>query len=405
MRSGRIAVTGLGSLSAAGSDVRSLWENTAAGRVHVRTDYFAPLGRDISAYAVDELPVAAQERRLTRHADRSVLLALCAAKEAWHAAGLHHIDRSRTGLVIGSSRGPAGANSLADRHSPKNPTDSAYTTFSCISGIISAALEIHGCSMMTSATCISSAVALKAAMQMLDSGELDAVLVGGVDAPLVGSLFEQFAATKVLAAETGPEALRPFGRNRGGTVLGEGAAFVALETEASALKRGASIHGFIHHVAVSRDSSFRTGGNKKGEALRQMTEQTLRSMRQLPGEVNLLHLHGSGTHLNDAMESHCIQTVFGPEAQQPYSWATKGITGHTLGASSLFQLILTLEAFRHSFIPPTANGADRDPACAIRLSLGPGVETPLRTAVCLTSGFWGNTSCIGISSRDDRELP
>lgn len=400
---GRIVVTGLGSLSAAGANMGLLWENARAARSNVRTVHPAGINLPMSVYAVAEIPAAiGKTRRLTRRADRTVLLALRAAQEAWEAAGLeeNRVEPGRCGLLVGSSRGPAETNGRVDRRRTKQPSDSAYTTFSSISGVIATALEIRGCSLMTSATCISSAVALKTAMQLIQSGELDVALVGGVDATLLDSLLEQFAATGVLSSETGPNALRPFGRDRSGTVLGEGAAFVVLESEASALRRRATIRGRILHVSQGCDAGFRTGADRNGEGLRRTLESNLRFMKREPGEIDLIHVHGPGTLVNDAMESRCIANVFGPEANQPWSWATKGLTGHTLGASTLFQVVLTLEAIRHSYIPRTANGHDRDPACPIRLTPESGVPLRVRTALCLTSGFWGNTSCVAVGSHE-----
>jgi len=396
---GRIVVTGLGSVSAAGTDMTSLWESAGEERINVRSMVIAGCDRPISVYAAGEIPVATpKEHRLVRHADRSAQLALHAALEAWRTAGLdkNPADPLRTGLVIGSSRGPAEFNHRVDQHLLKKATDSSYTAFSSISGIIATALKIQGCSLMTSATCISSAVAIKTAMQLLHSDELDVALVGGVDAPLVDSLLEQFAATQVLSLETGPQALLPFGKNRRGTVLGEGACFIVVESEKSAHRRDASILGLMLHVALGCDPGFRAGGNKNGEGLRRTIENALRFLEWKPTQVDLLHLHGTGTLLNDSMESLCVQNLFGPVEGQPISWATKGLTGHTLGASAVFQVALTLEAMRQSYLPGTTNGSNQDPLCPIRLSLAPGSHQPLGKALCLTSGFWGNTSCIAL---------
>ena len=311
-------------------------------------------------------------------------------------AQLQTIDPLRIGVVVGSSRGPVEVNHLLGARTPKRPTDSLYISFSSISGVIASALQIQGCSLMSSATCISGAAALKTGMAMIHSGELDIVLAGGVDAPLVDPLLEQYAATGVLATDVGPQALQPFARTRTGTVLGEGSAFVVLESEASALRRGVPIRGLIHHVAVGCDFGSRAGTNT-GEALRQTTERALLAMKTTSQEIDLLHLHGTGTQLNDAMESRCVQSIFGPEKYQPHSWASKGVTGHTLGASALFQVVLTLEALGQSFLPGSANSTDPDPACPLRLQRGLGAKMSLRKALCLTSGFWGNTSCIGLS--------
>ena len=392
----RVVITGVGTFGAAGSTVEALWKNVAAARPKVDLRFLPRIQTHLPVYAAGDPVFTTEDHRLTRRADRSTHLALAAAQEAWQDAklGPESTDPVRVGLVIGSSRGPSGTSTATDNRHPKHATDSLYTTFSSAAGMIAASLQIQGCSLMVSATCISGAVAIKTALQMIDSGDLDAVLVGGVDAPLVDSLLEQFAATKVLSRESGPEALQPFGKHRSGTVLGEGAAFLVLESETSAQRRGAVIRGWVRHVAISCEPFSRAGGNENGEALRNVMQRSLRAADRSPREIDLVHVHGTGTHLNDRTESHSLRAIFGEESEQPSSWATKAMTGHILGASPLFQVVLTLEAMRHSFLPGSANGTNLDPACPLRLSTGLGVPKLMQTALCLNSGFWGNTSCI-----------
>ncbi len=402
----RIAITGMGSISAAGPDAPSLWQTALVPRVNSKPVHLASPDRDLMVYAVDALPAPLDhERRLTRHADRSVLLTLAAAREAWRESGLDAgiLPPSRAGVIVGSSRGPGAQITETERRATKRPTDALYTGFTSIPGIVSALFDLQGCSMLTAATCPSSAVALRAAMALITSGELDAVLVGGVDAPIHDSFLQQFAATGVLSTELGPHALRPFTRNRIGTVLGEGAACIVIESEASALRRGARIHGLVRHVVANCNSASRAGADEGGAALQQTTEQTLAALGWKPGQVDLLHLHGTGTPLNDATESLYVQRLFGPVAHQPHAWATKGLTGHVLGASPIFQVILSLQALQHATVPATANCLDQDPDCPIRLNLGPPLRQPLHTALCLTSGFWGNTSCIALEAPDSKD--
>lgn len=394
----QLVVTGLGSISAAGLDMPSLWKSALAGTAQVQTRIVPHLPRPVSVYAVGDLPpITGSARRLFRPADRAAHLAFAAAREAWQSASLDvtPLDPSRIGLVIGSSRGPVEIQSTVDQGD--RPSSSAYTSFSSIAGLVASALGIQGCSLMTSATCVSGAAALKTAMQLIHSGELDTVLVGAVDAPLTDSLIRQFAATGVLATETGPHALRPFDQHRTGTLLGEGAAFLVLESEDVALRRGASIRGVVQHVALACDPHFRTGGEPSGESLHQTLQRSLHFLKLRPEQIDLVHLHGTASQLNDVMESRCLQKTFGPVDRQPLAWATKGLTGHPLGASALFQTVLTLEAMRHSFLPATANCLQLDPACPIRLSPGSGTEQAFSTALCLTSGFWGNLSSILLS--------
>ena len=394
----RFAVTGMGSFSAAGANMTALWESAKAVRTNVSEWHLKQSQKILPVYAAGHPNFSPDERQMVHRADRSATLALAAAKEAWIDAGLQAFepDLVRVGVVIGSSRGPATINAMERSRASQKASLSAYTTFSSISGIVASALQIQGSSLMTSATCISGAVALKSALQMIQVGELDIVLVGGVDAPLTNSLLEQFWATTILSPENNSTALQPFGRERQGTVLGEGSAFLVVETEDFARRRGAPIRGFIDQVTIGCEPSFRTGADQDGEGLKKIVSRALDARKLNPKDIDLLHLHGTGTKLNDRMESNCVRQIFGDESAQPSSWATKALTGHTLGASPLFQIILTLEAMKHSFLPGSANSHDLDPACPLRLSQGSGSTRNMETALCLTSGFWGNISCVSL---------
>ena len=101
--------------------------------------------------------------------------------------------------------------------------------------------------------------------------------------------------------------------------------------------------------------------------------------------------------MNDAVESRAVLSVFGKPEAQPHVWASKPVTGHALGVSSLFQVVLTLRALAGSVVPRTFHCTEPDPACGVRLNLTSPVSTPLRRGLCLTSGFWGNCSSIVVS--------
>jgi 3-oxoacyl-[acyl-carrier-protein] synthase II len=274
------------------------------------------------------------------------------------------------------------------------PSNSVYTTFSSIPGIIACALDIQGGALSVSATCASGGAAAYTGMQMLRSGEFDAVLVGCVDAPLIDSILKQLVVTGVLSSRCGNDALRPFDLHRDGTVLGEGAAFMLLESPAFALRRGAPVRGLLQAVTLNCESQSRSRPSDDGEGLQRAVRAALQQSSLAAAEVDLVHLHGTGTHLNDTVESRCVRSLFGEVRTQPVCWASKAITGHTFGASALFIAVLTLEAMRHSHVTATTNCFTPDPGCPIRLSLGKGEARPIRTAVCLTSGFWGNNACL-----------
>ncbi len=401
-RRGRALVTGMGAFGAGGVDVAALWRNAVSGWDGSRGRRLAS-GLTLPVHGAPEPPSAQEDYRLLHKADRSASLAMAAAREAWADSGIAaaNPDPLRVGVVVGSSRGPLGLNAACAAAKHKHPTDSVYTTFSSLASLVASALDAQGCAIMASATCISGAVAAHTGLQMLREDELDAVLVGAVDAPLVDSFLEEMAATGVLSTGDSGQ-LRPFDQERTGTVLGEGAAFLVLEAEKFARGRAAHAHGVLEGVALGREPGARTTPAKSAEGLRRVLCASLDRAGSALDQVDLIHLHGTATRLNDAAESRCLHALYGEPAAQPFSWATKGVTGHTLGASPLFQAILSLRAMRHGFLPGTANCGVLDPGCPIRLSLGSGVARRMQTAVCLNSGFWGNVSSMVLTRDPDQ---
>ena len=396
---GRVVITGLGTFGAGGINVADLWQN-ARSKCDISQMRRLSSGSAISVYAAPDPVLTAETTRSLRHADRTACLAMAAASEAWTDAKLPlgDTDPLRIGVVVGSSRGPAALNAACGAGKPRRPTDSVYTAFSSIAGIVASSLKVEGCSIMVSATCTSGAVAAHSGFQMLRSGALDIVLVGGVDAPLVDGLLEQMAVTGVLARGVGPGLLRPFAPDRDGTLLGEGAAFLVLESEASAFHRAVSSYGALEGVAIGHEVDSRTRLDESGKGLQRVLHASLHQAARHLEDVDLIHLHGTGTRRNDAIESRCLYEVYGEATRQPLSWASKGVTGHTLGAAPLFQAILSLQAMRHSYLPGTANCSELDETCAIRLNIGSGTAVPISTSVCLTSGFWGNVSSLVFGS-------
>ena len=395
----QVVVTGMGTHSAGGASVQQLWENTVRQIVRVEQRQISAR-RSCASYVAPEPVLPETMNKVVRHADRSVTLALAAARQAWDDAGLTNdsIDSERVGVIIGSSRGPAGV-ALANKRARPRVTDAVYTAFSSIAGVVAGQLGAARCAQMTSATCISAAVAVQFALYMLRNDELDVAIVGGVDAPLVDNLLEQFAAAGVVAQHADASALRPFDKERTGTAVGEGAAFIILERTADSRARGAKVHTAILSLSTGCEPRFRSSMSMNAQGMQATVRRALLAAGLDRADVDLLILHGTGTLMNDAMESGCVQELFGQVDQQPWSMATKAITGHPLGASSLFQLLVGVQAIQCGFVPGTANCAELDPECPIRLSLGKGNNASLQRGLCLTSGFWGNSSCIVFGKR------
>lgn len=388
----------MGALSAGGKNIEELWQSALQGRVRAEQYQLKKRGISIPVYRSAPPSLSKKDQHLIRHADRTVQLLLAAAREAWEQAQLKNCiyNTDRMGIIIGSSRGPIMLQEKNIFSFKKKPSAVVYSTGSSMAGILATAFSMQGPSFVVASTCTSGATALALGQQLLQSGVLDLVLVGGVDAPLSEALLEQYDAAGVLSKHQDPLlALKPFDRDRSGTVLGEGAAVVILESEGLALQRSAPILGRVGAVALQSHPGFRASLDVEGEALQQVLKKSLKQAGLEASAIGSLHLHGTGTRQNDQIESRAINAVFGEVAQQPLAWAHKAITGHVLGASPLFQLILALQTMRHRWMPAIIHCDCLDSTCKLRISRG---ETLVAApALCLNSGFWGNVSSMLIA--------
>ena len=214
------------------------------------------------------------------------------------------------------------------------------------------------------------------------------MLVGGAEAPLHAVVLAQLEASGVLGShEDAAQACRPFDVTRDGMVLGEGSAFLVLESAGLAARRGAKPLANLAGWSMSVDSSGRTGMREDGSSVVQAMQQALDVAQFSPSHIGYVHAHGSGTVLNDFAEATALGTLFGARAV-PCS-STKPVTGHCLGATPALGAILCIEALRSRKLPPAVNCARPDPKCPVQI-VAPGSQaTGAGRALCNSVGFWG----------------
>lgn len=234
--------------------------------------------------------------------------------------------------------------------------------------------------------CASGTNAVGHAFQLIRAGQAEAILTGGYD--VISELV--FAGFDSLQASTG-ERIRPFDRHRTGLVLGEGAALLALEEKAAALRRGAPILAEITGYGISTDNHHLTQPHPSGIGPRLAMQRALDDAGRLAGEVSYINAHGTATTFNDATEAAAIAELFGDRV--PVS-STKSMMGHALGAAGAIEAVFSVIALREQFLPPNLHYTEPDPAWKIDIVANAARDAEVTCVVSNSFGFGGTNASL-----------
>jgi len=417
----RVVISGIGVVSPYGVGRERFWSCVSRGCSATRgiTDFdasafpctvAAPVPSTVSIDDAIVLEARAARTGLDERAgrpdprrySRASLIAVVAATEAWHDAGLR-LNEPGAGVLVGSG---AGGIDVAERQYFEFFTDGwkrvtpyaiPVSIVGMISSEISIALELHGISHVVSTGCTSSTDAIGYAASLIRSGEADVILSGGADACVTPGMifgFSRMHAVSTRYNDTPEQASRPFDRDRDGFVLGEGAWMVVLEREDRARARGARIYATVDGYGSTCDAYHRVQMDPDGEQIvRAMTLAVERSGRALD-EIGYVNYHGTSTQLNDAVESRCVRRLFGPRADLVPGSSTKSMVGHPQGASGACGIVTSTLALSRGFLPPTINQAHADPGCDLDFIPNTGRAASPAAALCNCLGFGSKNSAL-----------
>ncbi|GLR46182.1 beta-ACP synthase [Mesorhizobium amorphae] len=384
-----------------GVDVSSIWESMRAGRSAIGEITTVPLdGLKIRIGAeVKRLPEVEFDRRRLAAMDRYSLLAVLAAGEALRQSGVvvSETNTGRIGAVVGT--GLFGAETLEDNYrglfiakrSRANVLAVPRAMPSAPTGQVSIAYGLRGPVFGISSGCSSSNHALISATDQLRLGRADVMLVGGTDAPLTYGVLKAWEARRAVARET----CRPFSADRDGLVLGEGAAMAVLETYEHAAARGAPILAELAGAGISGDASGIVAPTVEGRVA--AMRSCLADAGLLPEDIDYVNANGTGTKLNDSVETQAIRQVFGKHADALSVSSTKSMHAHCMGASGAIELIACVMAIRNGIIPPTANYREKDPGCDLDVTPNIARQRKVRAAISNDFAFGGTNAVVAIT--------
>jgi beta-ketoacyl-acyl-carrier-protein synthase II len=370
----RVAITGLGVVAPLGNSVDELFTQLVAGHSGIRrltSPRSERLRSPIGAPANFEAGAHFSEVRL-RMLDRVSQLALVAASQAIADARLDFAteQRERCGVSVGTSMGGVATMDDAyytlygERSERIQPLSVVAAMSNAPAAWIAIDYGLSGPNLTYSTACSSSAVALGEAARRISCGDVDVMLAGGAEAPLTFGVLRAWEAMRTIAA-TDPldpsTSCRPFAQTRTGLVIGEGAAFVALEEWEHARDRGAAIHAELSGYGLTSDVVHITRPTITGQA--NAMRAALRSAGLDAGAIDYINAHGTATVQNDAVETAAIKEVFGARAYSIPVSSTKSMHGHLLGAAGALEFVVAVAALNSGIVPPTMHLNTPDPAC------------------------------------------
>ena len=400
----RVAITGVGLVTAAGATTEESWRGLLSGRCAIGPlRLFESAGFRSTVAA--EVPHDAVVRGLTplerRRWSRSDQIGVSAAREALESSGLLEsgVRRDRVGVLLGAGTADLLRNenfyfamvttgiertrrSDVQQHFSSTPVDVIATKFG-----------LEGLRSCLVAACSSSTIAIGRAADAIRAGRLDAALAGGTDA-LARLTYSGFNALRLM--DPGP--CRPFDRARAGMSIGEGGGILVLEDMDRARRRGAPIYGELAGYSLRCEAFHPTAPEPDGTAVAATIRAALEDARLSADAVDHINAHGTATPQNDRAEARGFEAVFGDRVRRLPVTSIKSMIGHCLGAAGGVEAAALALTVARGLIPPTINHQETDPDCPVDVVKNETREQRVRCGVSTSLGFGGNDAALVIQA-------
>lgn len=407
----RVVVTGLGVVSPNGVGRNAFGRACADGRSGVSAlrlgDQPVALKTSAAAQVLGFEPASVMDAVELRRVPRMVPMALAASREALAQADLHPIPaddldaQRRVGVALGTG---GGGLAFVEEQYRQLFTDGKPSLFSITAGTygnlsseLSIALKLRGPSHVLSTGCTSSTDAIGYAMMLIRAGMVPVMLAGGADAPIAPGILHAFEKMRVISTRRWGDparSSRPFSADRDGFVLGEGAWMFVLEDRDHALARGATVLAELLGYGSTCDAFHRVQiAPDVIEPVRAM-ELALSDANVAKDDIGYVNLHGTGTELNDRMETQALRKCFGAQADRIPMSSTKSMIGHPQGACGAAGLAATILGMRAGVLHPTINLDVPDPACDLDYVPNVARRAEVDVALCNCIAFGSKNSAL-----------
>lgn len=404
----RVAVTGIGLITALGEDTKTTWEGIIKGKTGIKnitafdsTDYPCKVAAEANSFLPEKYIVKKEIKKMGRFSQ----FAIAASKMAIEDAGItvNYENEQEIGVIISSGIG--GIEIMENAHSVLKEKGakklSPFTIPAMIANMAAGnvAIEIgaKGPSKSIVTACATGSNSIGDAFEMIKYGKAKIMLAGGTEACITPLAIAGFCATKTLSTgynDTPRKASRPFDGKRDGFVMGEGAGVLVLEDLDYALARNAKIYAEIVGYGETTDAYHITNPAPEGEGAVKAMRKAIESALIKPSDIEYINAHGTATSVNDATETTAIKRVFGENAYSIPVSSTKGATGHTLGAAGAIEAAISVLSIKNSIVPPTINYENYDPECDLNYVPNEAEKREIKYAMSNSFGFGGHNSVL-----------
>lgn len=402
----RVVVTGIGAVTPLGNNAADTWQNMKSGRngiapiTHFNTDNFkAKLGAEVKGFDPKEYLEVNEVLRTDRYAQ----FAVAASQQAVEESGVKGtVEPERFAVLFGTGIGGIGTfetehTKLMEKGPRRvSPLFVPMMIGNMASGLIAIRHDCRGPAMPAVTACASGSNAIGEAMRLVRHGYADAVITGGAEASIVPIAVAGFSNMKALSVSEDPDAASlPFDKRRGGFVIGEGSVALVLEEYEHAKARGAKIYGEVCGYGSTCDAYHITAPHPDGRGGAQAMADAMKEAGYTENDTVYINAHGTGTPMNDAVETIAIRKALGEEnAGKAFVSSTKSMTGHMLGAAGAVEAMACLFALNEGIIPPTINLLEQDEQCDLNCVPNTAVKAEITLALSNSLGFGGHNACL-----------
>lgn len=407
MEKRRVVVTGMGVVAPNGIGVDNFWDSLINGRSGIKTisqfdvsSYPSQVAGEVEEFMPADHISVKNLRRMDRFSQFGVVCSKLALADS--EINLEKIDGDSIGVAVGSSVG--GLPHAEEQHTIflEKGLRRVYPLFStrlfvgsCMNNIC-IELGIHGLCYSISTGCATGADNIGYAYQMIQGGKANLMLAGAVEAPLSPLSFGSFCLVGILSTQNNPpfKTPKPFDKQRDGIVLGEGGAVLVLEELHHALNRSAPIYAEIVGYGTTHDGYHITQPAPDGQQAEKAILLALKDGGIFPEEIDYICAHGSGTILNDKLETWVVKRVFNSKSNRVLMSSIESMIGHPLGAAGALKIVAAACAIKGGIVPPTINYEHPDPECDLNYVPNQSIQQEVNVALCNSFSFGGKNSIL-----------